>query len=186
MALFLLDGPSASGKSRLKQEILSVCPDLHFCRRITTRPDRADGSDQDYDFVTPEQFKKLEVSGALAAWRHFEFAMSYGLPRAAVEAHEQEGRSVLALIDLGTIAQARQCWPQAVGILLLSPLDQLRERLQRRGCHSPAQIEERLRNAEQIWQRRNDYDHWIDNNGPWSKTVETMFEIIRRYRVPTK
>lgn len=186
MALFLLDGPSASGKSRLKDDLLFACPDLSFCRRVTTRPARADGSDQDYDFVTPEQFKELETSGELAAWRHFDFQMSYGLARAPVELAERKGQSVLALIDLGTIAQARQCWPHAVGILLLSPLEQLKERLQQRGCHSPAQIEERLRNAQTIWNCRSDYDHWIHNDGAWSDTLQQMLEILKKYRGPTK
>jgi guanylate kinase len=179
--IILLDGPSASGKSRLKRELLQTCPHMVFCRRITTRPKRDEDSDSDYDFVSPEEFDVLERSGGLAAWRHFQFGMSYGLPRKPVEQALEQGCTVLALIDLGTVEQAKIAWPRSRAVLLYAPLEQLRQRLEARNGHSQAQIEERLNNAREVWNRRTLYDHVILNhNGKWPETLEQMVAICRQ------
>lgn len=176
--IVLLDGPSGAGKSRLRRELLQAVPTLVFCKRLCTRAPRGDESDQDYDFVSTERFLQEEASGRLAAYRHFQFGMSYGLPREPVEKAVLAGLTVFALIDLGTIDQARRCWSNAEGVLLFSPLTELESRLRARGGHSQAQIEERLANAEAVWQRRGEYDHVLFNRqGCWEQTLQGMLAI---------
>jgi len=160
--IFLLDGPSGTGKSTLVQRLLAECKDtLEFCPRLTTRAPR--GVEPDYQFVTPERFEELRAQDAFAAHRSFEFGMSYGLPRAGVETALSHGHDVLALIDLGTLEQARRVWPQAVGIFLISPLDELRQRLVARAMNTSEQIEERLRNAELALKLAPAYDFVVVN-----------------------
>ena len=105
---------------------------------------------------------------------------SYGLPRDDVDEAAREGRSVLALIDLGTGEQVKKVWPHCVTVLLYTPLEELSERLQMREGHSAEQIEERLRNAEKVWALRNHYAHLLLNrNGQWEKTLAEMVAICR-------
>lgn len=177
----LLDGPSASGKSGAKQALMERVDGLTFCPRITTRPPREEESDSDYRFVSPQEFQDLEDSEGLAAWRHFEFGMSYGLPIKPVEQALALKQRAFCLIDLGTVEQAKACWPQATGILLYAPLDQLERRLRARHAHSEEQIAERLRNAERVWVKRHLYDHVIINeDGEWEHTLAQLQRIVER------
>ena len=159
---------------------MGLYPELVFCHRVTTRPRREAESDADYRFITAEEFQRLEKSNGLAAWRHFEFGMSYGLPREPVEAALQKNCSVLCLIDLGTIEEAKSCWPQAIGVLLYAPLEQLERRLKARHSHSQAQIRERLENAERVWEKRHLYDHVILNrDGQWEQTLQALTQALK-------
>ena len=177
--IVLLDGPSCSGKSGARSTLLELYPELVFCRRVTTRPRRESESDADYRFITTDEFQELEQNDGLAAWRHFEFGMSYGLPKDPVEAAVRGSRPVLCLIDLGTVEQAKSCWPHATGVLLYAPLEQLERRLRARRSHSEAQIQERLENAERVWEKRHLYDHVILNrDGEWDQTIEALGGIL--------
>lgn len=179
--ILLLDGPSCSGKSGAKRALLENCPDLVFCPRITTRPPREKESDADYDFVSKQEFEELEHAGELAAWRHFDFGMSYGLPKTRVEEALAAGNTVLCLIDLGTVTQAKACWPQASGVLLYAPEEDLEKRLRSRGSHSQAQISERLENARKVWSQREQYDHVVINrDGEWDKTLAQLLDIATK------
>lgn len=185
MPIFLLDGPSASGKSTLVRALLEHFPDrLQFCRRLTTREPRAGELEdpfRDYDFVSPEEFEQQKSSGELVLARDFDFGMSYGLPRAAVERSLKVG-SVLALVDLGTAPQARALWSDCQAILLQAPLTELERRLERRGTHSREQINERLQNARKVLAQVPDYDYVVINRPPhWHRALEQLKWIVSRH-----
>jgi len=185
MAIFLLDGPSATGKSTLVRALLGHFRDrLHFCRRLTTRkprPGELEDPFRDYDFVSREEFASQKSSGELVLARDFEFGMSYGLPRAAVERSLEAG-SVLALVDLGTAPHARILWPNSLAILLQAPLAELERRLRGRGGHSPEQIAERLQNARQVLSQVPDYDYVVINRPPdWQRALEQLKWIVSRH-----
>lgn len=175
--LFLLDGPSATGKSTLLRQLLQVCPQLTFCPRLTTRAPRPDDRG-DYEFVTPEEFRRRQAAGELALSRDFEFGMSYGLPRRPVEEALAQGRSVLALVDLGTAPQARAIWPECVTILLCAPLSELERRLRERGGHSAEQIAERLSNAAAVLACAPDYDYVVVNRPPGPERALKLLRYI--------
>ncbi|MFN8610396.1 MAG: guanylate kinase [Vulcanimicrobiota bacterium] len=185
--LFLLDGPSATGKTTLLRQLLASCPELTFCRRLTTRPPRAgelDNPTRDYDFVDMAEFRRRQQAGELALSRDFEFGMSYGLPRRDVDEALAGGGSVLALVDLGTAPGAREIWPGCVCILLCAPLSELERRLRGRGGHSDEQIAERLGNAASILARAPDYDYVVVNRPPNCQRALNLLQWIVRQQLP--
>lgn len=182
--LFLLDGPSATGKSTLVRQLLQTCPQLTFCRRLTTRPPRP-GDQEDYHFVTMEEFRRRQTAGELALSRDFDFGMSYGLPRGPVDEALAAGGSVLALVDLGTAPQARRIWPDCVTILLCAPLSELERRLQERGGHTPEQIAERLGNAVAVLASAPEYDYVVINRPPGPERALRLLQWIVQTTAPT-
>ncbi len=182
--LFLLDGPSATGKSTLVSQLLATCPQLTFCRRLTTRAPRP-GDQEDYEFVHMDEFRRRQQAGELALSRDFEFGMSYGLPRKPVDEALAAGRPVLALVDLGTAPQARAIWPGCVCILLCAPLSELERRLRERGGHSPEQIAERLGNAAAALASAPDYDYVVVNRPPGPERALNLLRWIVQTTAPT-
>lgn len=182
--LFLLDGPSATGKSTLVGQLLQACPWLTFCRRLTTRTPRP-GDLEDYDFVDMEEFRRRQAAGELVLSRDFEFGMSYGLPRRPVDEALQAGGSVLALVDLGTAPQARRIWPDCVTILLCAPLSELERRLRERGGHSPEQIAERLGNAAAALASAPEYDYVVVNRPPGPQRALALLRWIVQTTAPS-
>jgi guanylate kinase len=180
--IFLIDGPSGTGKSTLLKRLLAS-PELNlqYCKRVTTRAPRPDDAGQpDYDFITQERFSELAARGELAEYRNFLFGMSYGLPRAGVDEVIESGRNALAITNLGTYDQVKAVWPDSFTILLISPVEEIEARLRARGTNTEEQIAERLANAKKALTLAPYYDYVVPNRqGKLERTVTELHRIIR-------
>lgn len=178
--IFLVDGPAGSGKSTLTPRLLHHFGDrLRHCLRVTTRPRRPD--DKNYHFIDQIEFGQYLTEGELAAYRIFDNGYSYGVCRQPVEEWVERGYHVFSLIDLGTANLARRCWPDCVTIFLMAPLEVLEKRLKEKGVHSPAEIAERLRNAEAAFAMAPHYDYVIPNRqGLVDKAAKHLIAIIEK------
>lgn len=179
---FLLDGASGAGKTSLGLAVASMRPDVVFIPRYTTRTPRADSDGQEYIFVSQQEFDQLASTGAFLEYRHYEFGMSYGLSRNAIDAALNNGMNALAIINLGNVTRAKAAMSAATAILLDVPLDMLHERLIQRGVHRPDQIAERLMNARTVSKFRLEYDYVITNYGSLESAVALLNSIIDNYR----
>ncbi|MCA9794152.1 MAG: hypothetical protein KC910_20225 [Candidatus Eremiobacteraeota bacterium] len=178
--IFLLDGPSGAGKTTITQALLEHFKDrLGFCQRVTTRAQREGETGSDYQFIDAHDFESRLARGEFAAYRKFEFGMSYALPKQPVDEMVQHGRHALAMIDLGTVGMARKCWPSSVAFFLITPPDELEARLKARGAHTHAQIVERVENARQALEFTPFYDYVIPNRqGCLEKTLDRVIRIL--------
>lgn len=180
--IFLLDGPSGTGKSTLARR-LTAEPDLNleYCRRVTTRAPRPDDEGQsDYDFIPQERFSEMAARGELAEYRNFLFGMSYGLPRRTVEDVVARGRNALAITNLGTVDQVKATWPESTTIILISPIEEIEARLRVRALNSDEQIAERLDNARKSMLLAPYYDFVVPNRqGRLEQTLAEIRRIIR-------
>ncbi len=175
---FLLDGASGAGKTSLGLQVASERDDVVFIPRYTTRTRRADTDEREYIFVDQEEFDHLASSGAFLEYRHYDFGMSYGLPRDAIELILNKGMNALAIINLGNVIEAKKSMPSAVSILIDVPMDVLRDRLLKRGVHRPDQIAERLRNARTVASFRDKYDFTVANAESLESAVSAIEDII--------
>lgn len=163
--LFLLDGPSCTGKTTLMQSLLDDASlDLHFVPRFCTR-DRRKGekTEHEYVFVGMDEFIDRAGAGAFIEYRDYEFDMSYGLPWDRTMELLLNGKNALALINLGNVYHAKRVLPEAVAILIHASLDTIRQRLIARGMNKPDQIEERLQNAQTVESYKEFYDDIVEN-----------------------
>ncbi len=144
--VWVLVGPSGTGKTTIARDLVAEVPRLRRAVTCTTRPPRAGEREGfDYFFVSEEQFDFLLASGKLV--EHTIYGGSrYGLPLDQFLEAEQAGDAMVAVLDIQGVHHLRE----AIGsvrvraIFLRSPSnDELRRRMQERGS-GPEEIARRL------------------------------------------
>lgn len=186
-ALFVVSGPSGTGKSTLLKAAFATVPGLEFSVSYTTRAPRTGERDGvDYHFVDTEDFLGVRDSGGLLENAEV-YGRHYGTPRAPVEAALREGRSIVLDIDVQGARQVRERMPQAVFIFILPPsLDVLLSRLRTRGTDSEAVIQRRLAEADAQLHGCGEYGYLVMNDALESATAQLtgvfVAELSRRER----
>jgi guanylate kinase len=162
--LVLIDGGSGTGKSTVK-EILVSAEGFYYAKRDTTRAPRPDDfTSADYNFVSHDEFARKALSGKYIEFRDFLFGMSYGLPWEEFAEPLCQGKKVMALINLGNGFFTKKLFPEATLVLLHADLHTIRARLNRRGDMTEEQIEERLENNRVAADYAEAYDANIDTS----------------------
>ncbi len=164
-ALFIVSGPSGTGKTTLLSSLFARVPGLEWSVSVTTRAARAGEVDgKDYHFVDRARFEALRDAGALL--EHAEvYGRGYGTPRAPVLAALEAGRSIVLDIDVQGAAQVRRSMPEAVSIFVIPPdVDAIRARLVARGTDTEEVIARRVAEANAQLSRCGDYDYLVLND----------------------
>lgn len=163
--LFVVSGPSGSGKSSLISEILRLA-DVDFSVSATTRlprPGEIDGFH--YRFITRSDFEDMIAAGELLEWAEYNNHL-YGTPVAPIDEANALGRDVLLDIEIQGARQVREAKPDATMIFIAAPsIDELERRLRSRGDTSDRDIEERLEiAASQLAEAGDVFDHILVND----------------------
>ena len=144
--LFVMSGPSGTGKGTICSKLLSNKEnDVFLSVSSTTREIRKGEIDgETYNYTTVENFKKMIDNGEM-----LEYAMYngnyYGTPKKAVEDVLSSGRNVLLEIEPQGALKIKEMFPEAVLMFIIPPsMKVLRQRLEDRGRESEEQIIERL------------------------------------------
>jgi guanylate kinase len=174
--VLVVTGPSGVGKGTLIRALRERFPDLQLSVSATTRPPRPGEVDgRDYHFLTPEEFdRRLERDEFL---EHATYAGNrYGTPRSELERANQ--RPLVLEIELQGARQIRERLPEAVQVFIAPPsLEALRARLAGRGSDSPAQVESRLRRAEEELKAQEEFRHVVVNDR-LEEAVDELAELV--------
>ena len=155
--LFVMSGPSGTGKGTICNELLAnENNDVFLSVSSTTREKRKGETDGvTYNYTTVENFKKMIDNGEM-----LEYAMYsgnyYGTPKKTVEDMLEGGKNVLLEIE-----------PQV-----------LKQRLEDRGRETAEQIEERLEAAKWELSQSTKYD-CIFVNDELGECVREVEETMR-------
>jgi guanylate kinase len=102
LAVFL--GPSGAGKSTTIAAVREKCPNLESVVSYTTKSPKATDRDGEYDYLTPEEFAAMDLSGQFA-WTEPTHGHRYGTRKsdlAAVAASDEWHFITIAPPDLLT------------------------------------------------------------------------------------
>jgi len=177
--VFVITGPSGVGKGTLIRGLLAQVPELELSVSATTRrprPGERDGID--YHFLSPEEFERRAQAGEFLEHATYS-GQRYGTLRGEVERRLAAGRPVVLEIEVQGARQVRQAMPEAVLVFIAPPsLEALRARLVGRGTDTAAQVDARMRTAEQELAARSEFPHVIVNDRLEDATRQ-LVEIVR-------
>jgi guanylate kinase len=164
--LFVISAPSGAGKTTLVEAVRKTS-DLFYSVSCTTRAPRSGETDgEDYQFLSDADFRaKVGVGDFLEhAQVHGDF---YGTLREPVLTNLKNGVDVLIDIDTQGAATIRNCDDPVIrqaltDVFIMPPdLDELRQRLRKRGTETEEQIKRRLETAAREMELWRDYRYTI-------------------------
>ncbi|MCF0224568.1 MAG: guanylate kinase [Fibrobacter sp.] len=179
--LFVMSAASGAGKTTLKDLVIKDFPDIKYSISATTRAPREGEIDGvHYFFKTKEEFKKMIEEDALVEWNEVH-GNYYGTPKSFVEKTLAEGNRVLFDLDVFGKINFDKVYPDAIGILILPPSEQvLEQRLRGRGTDSEEVIQLRLANAKkeiEFATTHGKYEYTIVNDD-LQKAASELREIL--------
>jgi len=140
--LFVVSGPSGTGKSTLIERFLAEEPEVRFSVSYTTRsrrPHEVDG--KEYRFVDAERFRKMIDAGQFLEWENVH-GYYYGTPEHEVTDPLIQGFDVILDVDVKGALRVKGKCERAVLIFVDTPsMDELVRRLSIRG---EKEIEKRM------------------------------------------
>ena len=165
--LFVLVGPSGVGKNAIIERVLSQLPSLRRLPTYTTRPKRPNEEEgRDHFFVTPERFQAMVTEGAFIEHQEVHSGKFYGTPYRELHDGLRQGAHLIADIDIRGTTAIRAIFPDnLISIFVLPPSrDALRERIMQRGNMDAADLEDRLKRAEEELQRADECHYRVVND----------------------
>ncbi|HOK62470.1 MAG TPA: guanylate kinase [Soehngenia sp.] len=184
--LLVLSGPSGSGKGTVSKALMEKRNDIIFSVSVTTRKPRiGEENGKNYYFVSEKEFEEMVNDN-----KFLEYALVhnnyYGTPKDFVYDQIENGEIVLLEIDVQGALQIKRNCKDAVFIFLLPPtMDELKNRIVKRGTESEEDINTRFENAFKELDFVGEYDFFVVND-KIEKAVEDIEAIIHAEKLRVK
>ncbi len=163
--VYIISGPSGSGKDTLMKKVFEKNPDLAFSISSITRdmrPGEVEG--EKYNFVSRERFEQMIANDELLEHNVF-VGNYYGTPKAPVINCIENGKDMLIEVDVNGAVQIRNKLQDVISIFIMPPsLEVLTNRLTGRGTDSKEVIQKRLGEALREISSAVDYDYIVVND----------------------
>ena len=178
--LFVISGPSGSGKSSLISDALKCLDDFEKSTSTTTRPKReVEQQGKQYNFTGEAEFRSMIEKGYFLEWAQYA-GYYYGTPEEFVREKLENGINVILEIEVKGAMQVKEKVDDAYFIFILTTcIDELRQRLLKRGTDSPEEIESRLEIAVDELSFKRHYDCIIVNNN-YNEALQNLKRVLLR------
>lgn len=183
--VFIISGPSGSGKDTVLKKVFAQCPQISFSISSITRPMReGEIEGEKYNFVSREHFEQMIKCGQLLEYNLF-LGNYYGTPKEPVINCIESGKDIIIEVDVNGAEQIRNKIPDAVSIFIMPPsLVVLKNRLSARGTEKADVIEKRLNEALSEIKKASCYDYIVVND-MLDEAVDDVMHIITADRFKT-
>lgn len=178
-SVFIISGPSGSGKDTLLIELFKKCPEIEFSISSITRDMRVgEVQGEKYNFISREEFEKMIAEDMLLEYNCY-VGNYYGTPKAPVVAATKAGKDIIIEVDVNGAHNIKQKLPEAISIFIMPPsFAELKRRLEGRGTESRDVIEKRMQSALDEIKRATEYNYIVINNDI-ATAVDDIIAIIR-------
>ncbi len=175
--LIVISAPSGAGKTTLCHRLLADFPKLLLSISTTSRKPRGQEKNEiDYNFVSPEVFKKMIDNHEFAEWAlvHGNY---YGTSMNVIQSAFDKDRAVLLDIDVQGAESLRKAFPKETFSVFISPpsLEILEERLRNRKTDEEASIQRRIENARTEMKAAPFFQKIVINDN-----LETAYQELKR------
>lgn len=176
--LLVISGPSGCGKGTICKKLLSRNQNINFSISATTRkPRKGEANGINYFFVGKEEFKNMIKNDEFLEYASVH-GNYYGTPKKYVFEKMAEGENIILEIDVQGALQIKEKYPEGVFIFILPPsMEELKNRIVKRGTESKEDIDRRLNNAYKEIELAKQYDYIVLNDQVLS-AVEKIESII--------
>lgn len=174
--VFIISGPSGSGKSSLVEFLLRSVSDLDFSVSYTTRlPRGSERNGLEYFFVSTDEFERMTAADEFLEYAKV-FGHYYGTARRSLDQAKEQGHDLLLDIDFQGALQLKKKVPDTVSIFVLPPdREELELRLQSRGLDAEDIIQRRMAEATHEIENYRKYDYVLVN-----RRLEECAEQLRK------
>ena len=184
-AMFIIEGPSGTGKGAICKEVLAQDPHIKFSVSATTRAPREGEVDGvDYHFLSDEEYDKLVAEDAFYERVDSQYGHRYGTLRREVDSFLNVGEDVLFDMDWVGARQMKEKAPDdVVTIYILPPsFAELRRRLEGRATDSAEVINKRMAQFRDKVSHWKEFDYVIVNVN-LEETITKVQKIISGERM---
>ena len=165
-AMFVIEGPSGTGKGTVIKEILARDPHIKFSVSVTTRAPRSNEQNGvDYYFISDAEYDRLRDEDAFYEYVDSQYGNRYGTLRSEVDSFINVGEDVLFDLDwMGARQMKEKAGADVVTIYLLPPsIKEVRRRLEGRGTDSREVIEKRMDMVLEKISHWSEFDYVVVN-----------------------
>ncbi len=182
-SVFIISGPSGSGKDTLLKELFKKHPEIKFSISSVTRDMReGEVAGEKYNFISREAFEKMIEDDELLEYNIY-VNNYYGTPKAPVVSATNAGLDIIIEVDVNGAANIRKKLPEAVSIFIMPPtFSELRRRLEGRGTETEEVISQRLQAALAEIKRATEYDYIVVNDNI-ELAVDHINAVIQGHRL---
>ncbi len=176
----MLSAPSGAGKTSLGRALMEKMPHVAWSVSHTTRAPRPGEQDgRDYHFVSRKEFQRLLDEGDFLEYAEV-YGNCYGTSRRALQRQLEDGKIVLMDIDWQGARQIRRAFPDAVSVYIMPPgIQELENRLRKRGQDSEEVIKKRLAAAAADMTHAGEYDKVIVNDD-FDTALAELVDFIKK------
>ena len=184
--IFIISGPSGSGKDTLLKELFKKRPEIKFSISSVTREMReGEREGEKYNFISRSEFENLIKNDLMLEYNVY-VGNYYGTPKQPVVDAAQNGEDIIIEVDVNGAQQIRDKLPEAVSIFIMPPsYKELRNRLSGRGTETKEIIAERMNSALSEIERATEYDYIVVNDDI-DTAVDDIIQIISGSRLMLK
>lgn len=184
--VFIVAGPSGSGKDTLFKELFKRKPEIKFSISSITRPMRVgEVEGEKYNFITREKFLSMLENDELLEYNEY-IGNFYGTPKAPVIAAIEKGEDILIEVDVNGAKEICEKLPEAITVFIMPPsYQELKRRLSGRGTETQELIDKRMKEALNEIKRAAEFDYIVVNDDI-ATAVDDIIEVISSSRLSFK
>ncbi len=163
--VFIISGPSGSGKDTLLVELFKKCPQLKFSISSITRNMReGEKEGEKYNFISRESFEDMIKNDLLLEYNEY-VGNYYGTPKMPVLEATEKGEDIMIEVDVNGAYNIRKKLPEAISIFIMPPsFEELERRLSGRGTETADVIKKRMNSSLSEIKRATEYDYIVVND----------------------